>query len=111
MSRLVCYLEAIGGKEKEWLLAVAPYVQVAHNADEFIEELCRLVDENVAEVSAVFGRVLETYSPSWDFQDRIKSLLTKLAEHGRKADALAYAERLRHLPGMTQLYGQLSSGG
>ena len=111
LSRLVCYLESIGDKEREWLLAVAPYVQFAHNADEFIEELGRLVDKSVVEVSAVFGRVLETYSPSWDFQDRIKSLLTKLAEHGRKADALAYAERLRHLPGMTQLYGQLSSGG
>ncbi|HEY3489800.1 MAG TPA: hypothetical protein VGK27_06740 [Candidatus Deferrimicrobiaceae bacterium] len=109
LSRLVCYLESIGDKEMEWLLAVAPYVYVAHNADEFIEKLDLLADKNVAEVSAVFGRVIETYRPSWDYQDRIKSLLAKLADRGRKADAITYAERLRDLPGMRQLYDQLSS--
>lgn len=109
LSRLSCYLKYVGGREKEWLLAVAPHANYDHNADNFIEELDRLADQSVAEVSAVFGKVLETYSPSWDFEDRMKSLLTKFAKHGQRTDALAYAEQLRHLPGMLQFFSKLSS--
>ena len=88
---------------------MAPYVHVGYNADDFIEELDRLADISPAKISAVLGKVLETFVPTFDFQDRLKSLLTKLAGHGRREDAIAYADRLRHLRGMEQLFAQLTT--
>ncbi len=110
LGRLSCYLNSIGEREEVWLLAVAPYVQVDYNADYFIEDLERLVDVNPAVVSVVFGKVLDTYSPSFDFEDRLKSLLTKLAAHGRREDVISCTDRLRHLRGMTELFNQLTAG-
>lgn len=110
LSRLTCYLESIGEREREWLLAVAPYVHIDNNDESFIEELGRLAEQNSEVVSAVFGKMLDTYTPSWDFQDRIKSLIERLAVHGRKTDALSYAERLQHLQGMLQVFMKLHSG-
>lgn len=89
---------------------MAPYVHIDHNDESFIEELGRLAEQNSEVVSAVFGKMLDTYTPSWDFQDRIKSLIEKLAVHGRKIDALSYAERLQRLPGMLQVFMKLHSG-
>jgi len=110
LGRLSCYIKTIDEHEREWLLAVAPYVHIGYNADDFIEELERLADISPENVSAVLGKVLDTFVPTFDFQDRLKSLLTKLAAHGRREDAIAYADRLRHLRGMEQLFGQLTAG-
>ncbi len=110
LGRLSCYIKTVGDHEQEWLLAVAPYVHVGYDADDFIEELERLADISPANVSVVLGKVLETFVPTFDFQDKLKSLLTKLAAQGRREDAIAYADRLRHLRGMEQLFGQLTAG-
>ena len=110
LSRLSCYLKSVEDHEQKWLLAVAPYVYVDDNADYFIEELDRLVDLSPAKISAVLGKVLETYHPTYDFEDRLKSLLTKLAEHRLKAKAISYADQLRNLPGMAQLFAKLTAG-
>lgn len=109
LGHLSCYIKSVEDREQEWLLAVAPYVHVGYNADDFIEELDRLADISPAKISAVLGKVLETFVPTFDFQDRLKSLLTKLAGHGRREDAIAYADRLRHLRGMEQLFAQLTT--
>lgn len=108
LGRLSCYINSVADREQEWLLAVAPYVHVGYNADDFIEELDRLADISPAKISAVLGKLLETFVPTFDFQDRLKSLLTKLARHG-KLDAISYVDRLRHLPGMAQLFDQLTA--
>ncbi len=110
LGRLSCYIKSVDDRELEWLLAVAPYVHVGYNADDFIEELDRLADISPAKVSAVLGKVLETFVPTFDFQDKLKSLLTKLAGHGCKAEAIFYADRLRNLSGMAQLFMQLTAG-
>lgn len=110
LGRLSCYIKSVEDREQEWLLAVAPYVHVGYNADDFIEELDRLADISPAKISAVLGKVLETFVPSFDFQGRLKSLLTKLAAHGRRDEAISFANRLRHLRGMEQLFAQLTAG-
>ena len=109
LGRLSCYIKSVEDREQEWLLAVAPYVHVGYDADDFIEELDRLADVSPAKISAVLGKVLETFVPTSDFQDTLKSLLTKLAGHGYKAEAISYADRLRRLPGMAQLFAQLTA--
>jgi len=107
LGRLSCYLKAVGDREREWLLAVAPYVHVGYDADDFVEELERLADVSPANVSAVVGKLLETYSPVFDYQDRLKSMLRKLAAHGAREEAIVYADRLRHLRGMEELFAEL----
>jgi hypothetical protein len=107
---LSCYLQSLGLKETGWLLAVAPHVSVNYNYDFFLEELDRLVDINPAEVSSVIKAFLDSYVPDYDFEDRLKSIIGKLARHGKREDAIQYAEKLRHLTGMLQLYTNLCEG-
>ncbi|MBA3755061.1 MAG: hypothetical protein H0X02_02000 [Nitrosomonas sp.] len=111
LGRLSCYIKAVGEREQQWLLAVAPYVHIGYNADYFIEELERLVDINPENVSAVLGKLLETFVPTFDYEDRLKSLLRKLAAHGKREDAIVYTNRLRRLPGMELLYTELDTKG
>ena len=108
LSRLIRYVTTFGDREVRLLMAVAPYVKVRYNADNFIEELDRLVEQDPAKVSSVLGKVLDAYAPDYDYEDRLKKLLTKLAESGRRKDVLLYADRIRQLPGIDQLYKQLA---
>jgi hypothetical protein len=110
LGRLSCYIKSVEDREQGWLLAVAPYVHIGYNADDFIEELDRLVDISPAKISVVLGKVLETFIPTFDFQDRLKSLLTKLAAYGKTEEAIAFADRLRHLRGMADLFAKLTVG-
>ncbi|MEC4890744.1 MAG: hypothetical protein RI101_11860 [Nitrospira sp.] len=107
LSRLSCYLQGLGSRETEWLLAVAPHVKVNYNYDFFLEELDRLVDTNPTEVSTVMKAFLDSYLPDYDFEDRLKSIIRKLAQLGKRQDAINYAEKLRHLSGMLELYTNL----
>jgi hypothetical protein len=92
-----------------WLLVVAPHVSVDYNADFFVKELGRLVEISPLEVGEVFVALLGTYQPSYDFEDKLKNLVTKLAERPEtRPHALGCAERLRYVPGMVQLYAQIS---
>ena len=110
LSLLSCYLKSVGPRELVWLLAVAPHVSVAYNADFFVEELERLVDISPLQVGNVLATLLKTYQPSFDFEDRLKNLVTKLAAHPEtRPHALRCVERLRQIPGMVLLYKQLIS--
>jgi|CXWL01.1.fsa_nt_gi hypothetical protein len=109
LGRLSCYIRTIGEQEREWLLAVAPYVHIGYDADDFIEELERLADISPENINAVLGRLLETFVPTFDYQDKLKSLLRKLAAHGQREDAITYTNRLRQLAGMEQLYAELNT--
>jgi hypothetical protein len=110
LSRLTCHVTTLAEREVSLLLAVAQYVGVGYNADNFIEELDRLVEQDPENVSLVLGKVLETYEPDYDYEDRLKKLLIKVAKSGRQEDALFYADRTRKLPGFDQLFKQLAGG-
>ena len=53
---------------------------------------------------------LNCYEPDYDYEDRLKKLLIKLAQNGRIDDVLLYADRIRKLPGIDQLFRQLAEG-
>lgn len=109
LSLLSCYLQSIGARELPWLLAVAPYVATDYNAEFFIEELSRLVDSSPAQVAEVLVELLKTYQPAFDFEDRLKKLVTKLgAQPETREHALKAADKLRYIPGMIQLYAQIA---
>jgi len=111
LGSLSSYVSSVGERERLLLLAVAPYVSVDHNADRFIEALQEIVPKNPEAVSDVFGRMLEGYKPNFDFEGRIKSILTTLSRHrATRVRALEYTNQLvTYLPTMLQLYEELSS--
>lgn len=109
LSLLSCYLKSIGARELTWLLAVAAHVSLDYNADFFVKELERLVEVSPQQVGDVFAALLETYQPSFDFEDKLKNLVTKLsAQPETRPNALRCAEHLRYIPGIIQLYAQIS---
>lgn len=107
LSRLSCYIESVGDREAVLLSAVAPHIHTNYNTHEFIEELNRLVEQNPKAVSTVFQKVIESHKPAYDFQDKLKSLITKFAEHGLLEEAIRYADQLRQIDGMQALFDQL----
>lgn len=107
LSRLACYIHSIKERELDLLLAVAPHAHVAHYYDFFYEELDRLADTNAAQVGVILKASLETHVPYIDFEDRLKSILTKLASSGKRDEAIVLADRLKQIPGMIQTFRDL----
>ena len=90
------------------LMAVAPFAESGHNGYDFVKELGRLLDTNVEAVNEVFALYLREAKPQFDYKDKLKELIQALARHGLRADAISYADQLRDLPGMRDLYLDLT---
>ena len=89
---------------------MAPYVYVVHYYDFFYEELDRLAETNAAQVGLILKASIDTHVPSIDFEDRLISILGKLAASGKRDEALVLADLLKQIPGMTQIFRDLQSG-
>jgi hypothetical protein len=109
LSRLSVYLNNPDDEQLSWLEYIAPYVSEDHNGSEFVEQLLRLAPSAPQQISHVFRKVLAVYKPTLDYQDRLKTLIRTIASHGLKADALEYASHLIHMPGMYELYEEISA--
>jgi hypothetical protein len=107
LATLASFLKSADGKERELLEAVAPHVHVGYNAHHFFEELARLVDVSPDGVNSVLDMVIAARLPDHDYEDRLKSLLERLVEKNKRADVIRYAERLRNLKGVQELYERL----
>lgn len=108
LSMLSCYLRGIDGSTRDLLEAVAPYVYLGRAEYTFIEELLRLADQSPDSVSAVLGKMISIRAPDFDYKDQLKALLRKLADKGKKQDVLSYAEALRGIGGMQELFDELT---
>ena len=104
-------MTSVSEHEEPLLLAVAPYVSVEYNADDFFKDLDRLVESNPAAVCRVLAAALNGYKPDYDYEDRLKMLLRKLAlRQDTRNDALRFAEQLAgRLPGMLEFYQEITS--
>lgn len=111
LSQLVYYVATLSDREFTLLMAVAQHVKIGYRIETFIEQLDRLVEYDPSKVSLVLEKVLDVYVPDYDFEDRLKLLLIKLAQSGRRDDVLIYADRIRKLPGIHQLFKQLTEEG
>jgi len=111
LSRLTCYLSSVGEREQELLLAVALHVGVDYNGDQFIEELNRLADVSPVEVCRVLDETLKAYKPDYDFEDRLKTLLRKLASReNTRINAFRITERLvGQISGIVEFYQEITS--
>ena len=110
LSRLACYIHAINNRTLDLLLAVAPHVHVVHYYYFFYEELDRLANTDAAQVGVILKASLDTHVPYVDFEDRLKSILGKLAASGKRDEALVLADRLKQIPGMIQIFRDLQGG-
>lgn len=109
LSLLAVYVTTVEKREQELLKTVAPYVHIGHEAYEFIAELLRLAPTNPAEVTAVLEKMIAARAPDYDYEDRLRALLRTLAEKGQRDQVILMAERLRQLPGIQELYDELTT--
>jgi hypothetical protein len=110
LSLLSCFLDTADGQERGLMQAVAPYVRIGHNAYEFIDGLVRLVEVSPDGVSDVLGSMTKGWVPDFDYNDQLKALLRTLAAKGKKNDVILHAERLRSLPGIQEIFDDLTRG-
>jgi hypothetical protein len=108
LSRLSPYVKKLDDRTKMLLMAVVPYAHIDHSTDQMIEELSRLLESDPAGVAALLERMLDANAPTYDMDDKLKTLIEKLAELGLRAEAIRCTEKVRRsLPGMLDLYKTL----
>ena len=108
LSALSCFLTMIDDRALGWLTAIAPFTAVDYNAERLLEQLARLADTSPGAAAQVLPVLLGAYKPSYDFKDQLKKLIVQLAARAElHSDAILSVERVRHLPGMVQLYIEL----
>jgi len=107
LSLLSCYLNEISDDDLPRMLACVPYVNETNYAWELNKRLEALVTESPANVVQILDRYLENYRPAYDYQELLYSLIKKLTQSEERLAALRFAETLRHLSGMTELFQKL----
>lgn len=89
------------------LLAVVPFVHIHYNAYEFMRELNRLAENSPAEVCKVLEVFLDTHGSYYDYENRMQSLVRKLAKGEFRTKAISFCQKLHSVPGMEALYNEL----
>jgi hypothetical protein len=105
LSGLATYITAVDERGSRLLLAVAPHVGIDYRVYEFIDELLRLAEQNPVVITDVLAAMTEAHVPEYDYEDRLQTLLKKLAANGRKNEVLRMLDRL---PAMHHLYNELT---
>ena len=108
LSALTCYVKTVDKRTRDLLLAVAPYVRVGYHAYEFIEELLRLADNSPDVATETLKAMIAAHVPEYDYQDKLQALLKTLVAKGKQNEVLRLLERLRTLPGMHELFDELT---
>ena len=75
----------------------------------FLKELRRLVEGSADEVCTVLRKFIETHEPTYDYEDRMRKLVGRLAELGHRAEAIEFCDKLRSIPGMYDLFLELTA--
>jgi hypothetical protein len=111
LAHLARYLDALDARATELLLAVVPYVHRNYSVHEMVEELIRLIDSNPRATAEVLECMLNANVPDYDMDNKLKTLIEKLAAAGLRMEAIRCVDKLRKLPGMVELYKQLVARG
>ncbi len=108
LSGLATYLVVLDERGRGLLLAVAPHVGIGHHAYEFFDELLRLAEQHSAVIADVLSATIAAHVPAYDYEDRLRKLLNTLASNGKKNEVLRMLDRLLSLPGMHDLFNELT---
>ena len=112
LSRLSPYIRTLDERGSVLLMAVMPFVHTDYGTDQMVEELTSFLETNVAGVAALLEKMLEASAPTYDLDDKLKTLIEMLAQRGLRAEAIRCAEKVRRtLPGMLDLYKKLVASG
>ena len=108
---LICYLETLDKDSLKNLLIAIPHIQ-PRDCNEFILELDRLFENSPVGVCQIFCELSKTYDPYSDYQNRLKSLVKKIANHSSdfkiKAKKCVNRWATRGVHSMTELFSELS---
>ena len=98
LSGLASFVPDVSGDKQDLLLNTAPYVHEHHGAYDFLKELRRLVEGSPKEVCTVLRKFIETHGPMYDYEDRMRKLVARLAELGHRAEAIEFCDKLQVAP-------------
>ena len=103
-----------------WSPALAPGVRLTHDRVRDTDLL--LMPEQVivlnASAAAIVARcrgteslesMIAAHAPEYDYEGRLYKLLQTLAANGKKNEVLRMLDRVLHLPGMHDLFNELTS--
>jgi hypothetical protein len=107
LATLAWVLPDAAGRNGELLATVAPHISATHATYDFLEQLNRLVEKNPTEVSDILGAVVKSTTVFYDYENRLKSLLSKLAELGHRKEVLDYCHLLKDVNGIPGLFSKL----
>jgi len=106
LGLLTAYLRSIEGEQERWLLEIAPYIDVNHNANFLLEYLDALVEASPSRVASITLAIAKSTRGYSDFAGRFESIVEKLFRLGHRdaAKAICNQEGLLDLPGVEKLY-------
>jgi hypothetical protein len=110
LGRLAWSIDRIDAGTGHLLLASAPHLHRAFNVYEFLKELTRLAEASPRETGEVLRAVIASSGSFYDYQDRLRSLIVRLAELGEKAIAIECCNMVIALPGMDDVFRSLTGG-
>lgn len=108
LSLLATHVATIAPREQRLLETAAPSVHVGHESYEFVGELLRLAPQDPAGITRVLHLMIAAHLPDYDYQDRLRSLLEFLANHGQREAVIVICDHLRHLEGVGSLFKALT---
>ena len=107
---LICYLDTIDEDSLKNILIATPHLQT-RDGYEFVMELDRQFENNPVDVCQILCELSKTYDPNHDYQDRLKLLIKKIANHSSdfniKAKKCVDEWVGRGLHSMTELFNEL----
>ena len=108
---LICYLETLDEDSLKNVLIAIPHIQ-PRDCNEFILELDRLFENSPVGVCQILCELSKTYDPYSDYQNRLKLLIKKIADHSSdfkiKARKCVNRWANRGVHSMTELFSELS---
>ncbi len=96
--------------EIEWLVPVARYAHQSHWDSDFLDTLAEFVDRDPERTKQLLDAFLEEYRFSYDYRDKLKTVIRKLHAAGLRQDALRIVSSVVEKgagPSWTAFYNEL----
>ncbi len=106
------FIQFVDSPEDEigWLVPVARYAHQSHWESEFLDTLAEFVDRDPEPAKQLLYAFLEDYRFSYDYRDKLKTVIRKLHAAGLRQDALKILSSVVEKgagPSWTALYNEL----
>jgi hypothetical protein len=102
-------ITTVDDRSRKLLLAVAPHMHRNFSAYEFLKDLTRLVEVNPSAVGEVLTKLIDASGDTYDYEDRLKQLIRRLAELGQNSVALDCCNKVITMVGMDEVFKAIKS--